>query len=89
MTTSQPGAAQQPVIPIPSRVPIQPIPTVIDLDIMPAANGQQAVFMRIQDLGGVKIVVLTAEQAKALGEQMRNAGTRAAVGLVVPTVRLP
>ena len=88
MSVQQP-ASQAPVIPIPTRIPIQPIPTHIDLDITPTGDGHQAVCMRIQDPGGVKIVVLSADFAKAFAEQLNNAAVRASVGLVVPSLQLP
>ena len=70
-------------IAIPTRVPIQPVPTVIDLDILTGPDGRQNVGMRIQDPGGIKIVMLNPEAAKELGENLKNVGVRAATGLTV------
>jgi len=79
---------QAPQIALPSRIPIMPLPTMVDLDILETPGGPQ-VGMRIQDPGGVKVVTLTPEAAKQLGENLRNAGTRAAIGLIVPSAKLP
>lgn len=70
-----------------SRVPIMPVPTHVDLDLIPGPAGNQ-VGLRIQTPVGVFAFPLTADQAKELGEQLRNAGTRAALGLVIPSAKL-
>lgn len=77
------GPMAQPQMQIPTSVPIMPLPTAITLDIVPSPDGKEMVGFRIQDPGGVKVVMLTPDAAKDLGEQLKNAGVRAGLGLTI------
>lgn len=82
MTNTDINPAAAPLTPLPTRVPIQPQPFAVDLDVVETTKGPQ-IGMRVQTFFGVQIYMLTPDQAKALGEQLRNAGTRAGLGLTV------
>lgn len=90
MTATDPPVAQPPpqIIPIPTRVPIQPQPFSADFDVLETTKGPQ-IGMRLQTALGVQIYMLTPDQAKAFAEQLKNSAVRASVGLVVPSLKLP